>query len=661
MIAVGDGLWLLSTPTSGYAVRLADDATPTCAHWGPALTLDQARDLPAGRPELPVEGGAWFGVAGLQIRYGDAVRGVEWRHLDHAVEGDHLVLRMADRHYPLEISLHYRVRGEAIERWTTVTNSGAEPVTLLRCDSAAWSLPHRDGYRLSHVSGDWGREFQLRRTGLAAAETVLTSRRGHSGHHANPWLMVDDGDATEEHGEVWSVALAWSGSWRITVERDQHDRVGVSGGFGHEGLTWRLGAGESVDTPVFAGVYSPAGFGGASHRWHDYARTFLLDDRIRPVVFNSWEATEFDISQEQQLALAERAAALGVELFVMDDAWFGGRTSDRAGLGDWWPNPDRFPGGLAPLIEHVRELGMAFGLWVEPESVNPDSELYRAHPEWVLRQPNRRSTEVRNQLLLDFSRDEVAAWAHGWLDDLVRRHDISFLKWDMNRPFTEAGDEVWVPFVRNVYAIIDRLRAEHPQLAIEGCASGGGRADLGMLARTDQTWTSDNTDAAQRIAIQHGYSQLYPARTMGAWVTDSPNAITGRLTPLRFRFHVAMSGALGVGGDLLRWTPQELEEAAALVEQYKRIRPVVHGGRLDRLGLWAVQYTLGDEVVVFVWRPTTLVGGDAPVRLRGLDPDGVYRDEDTGVLHHGALLMSHGLPRPLPFDALSDLRRLKRC
>ncbi|GAA3442658.1 alpha-galactosidase [Planomonospora venezuelensis] len=661
MIAVGDGLWLLSTPTSGYVVRLAGDATPTCAHWGPALTLDQARDLPAGWPELPVEGGAWFGVAGLQIRYGDAVRGVEWRHLGHAVEGDQLVLHMADGHYPLEITLHYRVRGETIERWTTVTNCGAEPVTLLRCDSAAWSLPHRDGYRLSHVSGDWGREFQLRRTDLTMAETVLTSRRGHSGHHANPWLMVDDGHATEEHGEVWSVALAWSGSWRITVERDQHDRVGLSGGFGHEGLTWRLGAGESVDTPVFAGVYSPAGFGGASHRWHDYARTFLLDDRTRPVVFNSWEATEFDISQEQQMALAERAAALGVELFVMDDAWFGGRTSDRVGLGDWWPNPDRFPEGLAPLIEHVRKLGMTFGLWVEPESVNPDSELYRTHPEWVLRQPNRRSTEVRNQLLLDFSRNEVAAWAHRWLDDLVRRHDISFLKWDMNRPFTEAGDEVWVPFVRNVYAIIDQLRADHPQLTIEGCASGGGRADLGMLARTDQTWTSDNTDAAQRIAIQHGYSQLYPVRTMGAWVTDSPNAITGRLTPLRFRFHVAMSGALGIGGDLLRWTPQELEEATALVEQYKRIRSVVHGGRLDRLGRWAVQYTLEDEVAVFLWRPTTLVGRDAPVRLRGLDPDGVYRDEDTGVLHHGAVLMSHGLPRPLPFDALSDLRRLIRC
>ncbi|GGQ14386.1 alpha-galactosidase [Streptosporangium pseudovulgare] len=676
------GSWLLTTPSSAYVVRLGPDGAPRCAHWGPRLTPGQARALPAGREELPGEGGERFGVAGLQVRYGDAVRGVEWRHLGHDTDTDtdtgtagggdgdgegaaaHLVIRMADRHYPLEIDLHYRVRSgsDAIDRWTTLRNTGDEPITIPRCDSAAWTVPQREDYRLTHVTGGWGAEFQVRRTALATAETVLTSRRGHSGHHANPWVMLDAGDATEDHGEVWSAALAWSGSWRITVERDHDGRAGWSGGFGHEGVTWRLGPGEALETPAFTGVYSAQGFGGISHRWHDHVRRHVLPAprRVRPVVFNSWEATQFDISQAQQMELAELAAGIGVELFVMDDGWFGGRTGETAGLGDWWPNPERFPDGLTPLVEHVKRLGMQFGLWVEPESVNPDSELYRTRPEWVLRQPNRHSTEVRNQLLLDFSRDDVADWAYDRLDELVTGDDVAFLKWDMNRPVTEAGDEVWVPYIRNVYAVIDRLRAAHPHLMIEGCASGGGRADLGMIARTDQIWTSDNTDAAQRIAIQHGYGQMYPACTMGAWVTDSPNAITGGRTPLAFRFHVAMAGALGIGGDLRRWSPEDLEEARHLVARYKEIRPVVHGGRLDRLADWAVQYTLDADVVVLSWRPTTLVRATAPLRLKGLDPDGRYRDEDTGEIRHGALLMSHGLPRPWPFEGVSELKRFTR-
>ncbi|MFI6813833.1 alpha-galactosidase [Nonomuraea sp. NPDC050328] len=656
MIVSAGRLWLLTTASSGYVVRLDADDTPRCAHWGPPLTLDQARDLPPGAEELPVEGGERFGVPALQLRYADGVRGAEWRFLGEELDGERLVLRLADRHYPLEIGLHYRLRGEVLERHTTLVNHGDTPITLLRCDSAAWSPPGREAWRLTHVSGEWGGEFRLRRTPLPVAETVLTSRRGHSGHEVNPWLMLDAGEATEAHGEVWSTALAWSGSWRMTVRREHGGGLTWSGGHGHDGLTWRLEPGGRAETPVFAGVYSPDGFGGASHRWHDYLR----DDRLRPVVYNSWEATGFAISPGQQLALAERAAALGAEVFVVDDGWFAGRSSDRAGLGDWHADPGRFPDGLEPLADAVRALGMGFGLWVEPESVNPDSELARTRPEWILGQPHRRATQVRNQLLLDFSRDEVAEWALGRLDHLVGRYGVAFLKWDMNRPVTEAGDDVWIPYIRNVYAVLDRLRAAHPGLLVEGCASGGGRADPGMLARTDQIWTSDNTDAAQRLAIQHGYGHLYPAATMGAWVTDSPNAQTARITPLAFRFHVAMAGALGLGGDLLRWSEQELAEAAGLVARYKEIRPVVHRGRLDRLGEHAVQYSHEDRVVVLICRPSTLLPATAPVRPRGLDPGAAYRDEDTGAVHHGAVLLSHGLPQPLPFDATSTLTRLRR-
>lgn len=350
---------------------------------------------------------------------------------------------------------------------------------------------------------------------------------------------------------------------------------------------------------------------------------------------------------------------MGVELFVVDDGWFGGRTSDERGLGDWWPNPGRFPDGLDPMIKAVGDLGMAFGIWVEPEMVNPDSDLYRAHPDWVHHLPHRERTTQRNQLVLDFSRDDVAAWAHGWLDALAAK--VAFLKWDFNRPITQAADEAWIPHVRNVYAILDRLRADHPHLRIEACAGGGGRADLGILARTDQVWTSDNTDAAERIAIQHGFGQIYPARAMGAWVTDSPNAISARPAPLRLRFHVAMAGHLGIGGNLMAWSDDDLAAGAELVALYKDIRPVVHDGDQYRLGTRGVQYIHGERVVVLRWQPSGLDRSAVPLRLAGLEPGARYRDVDSGRTHHGAVLMAHGLPLPMwPFDGVSDLVRLIR-
>ncbi|WP_433253826.1 alpha-galactosidase [Streptosporangium sp. CA-135522] len=677
-------LWLLTTPSSSYALRLDEGDAPRHVHWGAPLTLEQAVGISARHPgdddpggeELAVEGGLRFGTPSLTVRYGDGTRGVEWRHLGHRIDDGELRIDFADRSRELRLTLHYRVFGDCdvIERWATVR--AVEPVEILRFDSAQWTLPHLRDYRASHVVGEWGREFQLRRLGVPVGETVFTSRHGVTGHHANPWLMADDGQATEEHGEVWSAALAWSGSWRITLHRDPRGRAGWTGGFGHEGLTWRLGAGEELTTPVFAGLYARDGFGGTSRAWHSYVASHVLPApaEVRPVIFNSWEATEFDISQDQQVELAERAARLGAELFVVDDAWFGARTSDAAGLGDWWPNPDRFPEGLGPLIAKVRGLGMKFGLWVEPEAVNPDSDLYRAHPDWVLHQTDRTRTTSRNQLVLNLARSDVAEWTHTWLDRLLTEYDIAFLKWDMNRSFSEAGqpghpdpERLWIDHVRNVHGILDRLRADHPGLLIEGCAGGGGRTDLGMLRHVDQLWTSDNTDAAERVAIQHGFGQIYPVRAMGAWVTDSPNAMTARCAPLRYRFHVAMAGALGIGGDLRGWTEEEMTWAAGLVEQYKKIRPIVHGGAQYRLsppeaGTAAVQYVSADasETVVFLFQPSSLPRGGAPIRLAALDPAARYRDEATGAVHHGAVLLSHGLPPLLTFDTTSELVHLRR-
>lgn len=680
--------WLLSTPASSYVVRLDPDDVPRHVYWGARIGLETAAVLepPAAVApssfdgsadadvELAVEGGAAFGVAGLQIRYADGTRGFEWRYLDHTAETGELRLRFRDRHHPVELTLHYRVfaDNDVIERWTTLRTG--EPITVLRCDSAQFHLPRRTGYRVSHVVGGWSAEFQLCREELPHGETTFTSRRGNTSHHANPWVMLDAHSAGEEHGEVWSAALTWSGTWRITLHRTPDGRVGWTGGFGHEGVSWRLRADEVWITPMFAGLYTDGGFGSASRQWHSYTVGHVLPrTELRPILYNSWEATGFDVDVDSQQRLAAIAADLGVEVFVMDDGWFGRRHSDQAGLGDWHPNPERFPDDLTPLVDEVRRLGMRFGIWVEPEMVNPDSDLYREHPDWVLHMPTRRRTELRNQLVLNFARPDVASWAHKWLDRLVGDHRIDFLKWDMNRAFTEAGwpghgdpDRLWIDHVRSVYAIMDRLRADHPGLRIESCSGGGGRVDLGVLSRTDQVWTSDNTDPVDRLAIQHGYSQVYPARTMAAWVTDSPSAFTGRRTPLRFRFHVAMAGVLGIGGDLSSWSTEELAEAGGLIAEYKAIRPTVQTGQLYRLtgdtdsAVSAVQYVAGPDAVVLAWR-VSMRFGRPPERLRltGLDGDAHYRDERTGSVVSGARLMTQGLDLDLPTgDCASTCVRL---
>lgn len=686
--------WLLTTPTCAYALRVVDEPTGAVVrhlYWGPPLPPAAAAALPpwSDSPddvhgdELPVEGaGQRFGPPAVQVELDAHTRTPEWRFAGHTVDGGHLTVRLADRHHPLELELHYRVHADSdvVERWSALRHTGeGGPVAVRRCDSATWTLPVRPDYRLSHVSGEWSAEFQLARTPLAYGETTLTSRRGVTRHQANPWLMVDPGDTTETHGEVWSVALAWSGTWRLTARRTLGGQVTLTGGAGHDGTRWHLRAGERWETPVLAGLYRRDGFGGTSRAWHSYVRRHVLPepDELRPVLYNSWEGTWFDVTEANQRELARIAADLGVELFVVDDGWFGARTSDSAGLGDWWPNAERFPAGLAPLIEQVHWLGMRFGLWVEPEMVNPDSELYRAHPDWVVHQPDRPRTELRHQLVLNFARQDVAEWAHEWLDRLVTEHAIDFLKWDMNRAFTEVGwpgaddpDRLWFDYTRNVYAIIDRLRADHPRLRIETCASGGGRVDLGVLARTDQAWTSDNTDPVDRITIQHGYGQVYPAVTMGAWASDSPNPLHRRVTPLRFRFHVAMAGALGLSGDLPAWSAQERAEAAALVAAYKQVRHLVQHGDLYRLTpprsdrTTAVQYLRpdGEEALVLAWRAMVSHGAaDPPPRLVGLDPTAVYQRVDTGQEYPAAVLTHHGLPLDLPAtDYASALIHLRR-
>jgi alpha-galactosidase len=380
------------------------------------------------------------------------------------------------------------------------------------------------------------------------------------------------------------------------------------------------------------------------------------------------------VDEAGQMALAEKAARIGVERFVMDDGWFGERNTSRAGLGDWTPNPKKFPNGLKALIAHVNKLGMDFGLWVEPEMVNPDSNLYRAHPDWVINFPGRPRTEARTQLVLNMARNDVKEYIFSALDKLVTENDIRFLKWDLNRHFTEPGwpevpaaeqRKIWVQNTSNVYGIIDRLRAKHPGLEIESCASGSGRIDLGILTRTEQVWTSDNTEAFDRLRIQEGFSHAYTPKVMMAWITDVPN-LNGRTTPLQFRALVAMMGSLGIGSNLNKWSEADVNQVTKLIAWYKDIRPTVQTGDLYRLfsprkgNLTASQYVSRDgrQSVLFAFLHSQQFVYPAPtIYLRGLDQNATYRIKSLDgklvekmELVSGAYLMHHGLNMDLKGD-----------
>jgi alpha-galactosidase len=500
---------------------------------------------------------------------------------------------------------------------------------------------------------------------------VLESRLGRTGHNLNPWFAIDPGNAEEESGRVWFGALAWSGNWRITVEQTPYDQVRVTGGFNTFDFSYPLNPGQSLETPEFYGGYSDHGFGEASRLLDRLELAHIephgLNARVRPVLYNSWEATEFNVTEAGQKALAEKAAKLGVELFVVDDGWFGKRNNDHAGLGDWVVNPQKFPNGLNSLISYVNGLGMDFGLWVEPEMVNPDSDLYRAHPDWVMNFPGRPRSELRNQLVLNLARDDVRDYLFNVLDKLASEYNIRYFKWDMNRTFAEPGwpevapdeqKELWVKYVWNFYDILAKLRAKHPNLEIESCSGGGGRVDLGILRYVDEFWTSDNTEAFDRLHIQEGFSEAYAPKLMSAWVTDVPN-MNGRSTPLQFRFLVAMQGALGIGANLNKWTDEDAQFATRMIAIDKRIRQTVQFGNLYRLLSPRTHDTTanenvsrdGKQAVVFAFRHSQEYDTLPPlIYLEGLDAKALYKIEsidgklqDKQTELSGAYLMQHGI------------------
>ena len=419
-----------------------------------------------------------------------------------------------------------------------------------------------------------------------------------------------------------------------------------------------------------------------SNNMNDFARNYLMPkenrNKLHKVLFNSWEATKFDVSAKAQIKLAKKAAQIGVELFVVDDGWFGERNDDTAGLGDWIVNKKKFPNGLKELIDVVNDLGMDFGLWVEPEMVNPNSDLYRAHPDWIYHFKHRTPTTTRNQLVLNLSRHDVQRYILEAMDKLLSENNIAYIKWDMNRPISEPGAKnlqlldqrsSWYRHTMAVFKIVDELRKKHPNVTFEACASGGSRIDYGTLQHYSQFWLSDNTDALDRLFIQEGYSYMYPIKAMRAWVTDIPNKITKKSIPLEFRFHSAMSGILGLGGNLTEYTKEELDIAKQKVSQYKKIRHIIQDGYVYRLKsltfstIQAVQYVYQQkESVLFVFLPgQRFIDKHYLVKLKGLNPDVTYEihQKDKTSVKHGDYLMNVGIHFKLMGDYQSELVYIK--
>ena len=594
-----------------------------------------------------------------------ALEGLPATYTEAQTEAKTLILTLRDALTEVEVQLFYTIFADwpVIARSSKVINQGKETCYLESLTSLSLDLPDAD-YDWLQLSGAWARERHIKERPLQQGIQSIESTRGISSPHHNPFVALKRPETTEFSGPVLGAALVYSGNFLIQAEVDTYDVTRLQIGINPFGFEWKLAAGQSFTSPEALLVYSEQGLNGMSQVFHQLFRRRLARgywrERVRPVLINNWEATYFDFSEDQLLELAEKAQEVGVELFVLDDGWFGQRTNDRAGLGDWFVNPERLPQGLGSLAERIHGLGMKFGLWFEPEMVNKDSQLYRTHPDWLLAVPDRQPHHGRNQFVLDYSRSEVVDEIFERLSAVIEEAQLDYIKWDMNRPLTDVFSAAWPAdqqgeifhrYVLGVYDLYERLISRYPRLLFESCSSGGGRFDPGMLYYAPQAWTSDDSDAIERLKIQYGTSLLYPLSSMGAHVSIVPNHQTNRLTPLKTRGNVAFFGSFGYELDLNQLSPEELAEVREQIAFYKCHRELIHNGTFYRLQspfkgdgqtAWMVVSQDQNTALLGTFKVLNQVNRSHQcLQLKGLAVDKVYRLE--GCDYTGAELMRVGL------------------
>jgi alpha-galactosidase len=683
--------WKIQTANSQYTIAVAGDNIPVPVYFGPpgdAPLPNLKVDPKVGSKirELPFRGGFVEQTPAIEVVFADGTRDCQLVYDSSKItqlDGQPtLQINLKDPAYGLRIETFYRVFPDLDiqQRWLVITNTSDKPITLENAQSASVHLPPGE-YDLTHLAGEWAREYNPFTAKLTPGVHTIQSRDFTS--FANPpWLALRGAN-----NDVYFASLHYSGNWRLDVEKSFTGAAQIIGGINFWDTSVRLSPGEEFTTPKLVVGYAPDGMDGAARRMHDYVRQHVLPahvrERLRPVLYNSWYATTFNVHEDQQIALAKAANDMGVELFVIDDGWFKGRVNDRAGLGDWTVDEKKFPHGLAPMIKQINDLGMDFGIWVEPEMVNPDSDLYRAHPDWAFHYPNRERHEGRHQYMLNLARQDVYDYLLDSMTRLLKENNIKFIKWDRNRGLSDPGwpdappdvqRSVRIRYIENLYKLIDELRTRFPDVLFESCSGGGGRADLGMLQRMDQMWISDNTNPADRLFIQSGYLRMFPGNTMVSWVTD--DNWHHAAVSLKYRFNVSMCGVLGVGGNITKWSDTDRKTAAEMISLYKKIRPIIQHGTVHQLLLpqdsdrVALQYISDGRrssvLFLFTMRDpltgsTTAERSTRTVHLQGLDPDATYTlTGDLKKTATGKSLMSVGLPWPLYADYTSAVIQLDR-
>ncbi len=585
-----------------------------------------------------------------------------------------LEITLSDKLTGVTAVLYYTVFPEkdVLTRSVRIENRGETVCNLEKAASFCLDL-HQEGFEVIHLHGSWARERHIQRIPQSAANMIFDSKRGASSHCENPFVALVRPETTEAFGDAYGFCLMYSGNFSAEVSGEQYGSTRVQMGINPFGFSWELNSGESFQTPEAIMVYSAEGLGEMSRRFHKIIRENVcrgkFRDTERPVLINNWEATYFSFNQEKILSLAEKAKAIGVELLVLDDGWFGKRDSDTCSLGDWVVDRKKLPDGLDTLCNKVNQLGMQFGLWFEPEMISPDSDLYRAHPDWCIHVDGRPRTEGRHQLILDLSRPEVCDYIVEAVSSVLNSCPISYVKWDMNRNMTEMPRKGFAhQYILGLYRVLEEITSRFPDILFESCSGGGGRFDAGMLYYMPQTWTSDDTDAVERLYIQEGTNLVYPISTMGAHISAVPNHQVGRTTPVSFRGRVAMMGRFGLELDLGRLDEDTLQALAGEIALYKTYQQDIHQGDLYRLlspykGKTAAYEIISDKrVLVFVMNITgTPCQPPLRLKLQGLEPDRQYKDTATDIVYEGRTLMGVGIPMDTRGDYQDFLTVFEIC
>ena len=581
-------------------------------------------------------------------------------------EAETLEITLKDADLDLEVVLSYTAfeKENVITRSVRVQNQGKEDLRIEKILSACLDMDNENFSMLS-LHGTWARERHIQTGELHYGKQVISSARGESSHQEHPFIALVTNGTEQENGKVYAMHFVYSGNFMAETELCQFDNLRMTMGINPEEFSWLLTPGEEFQAPEVVIVYSGNGLGAMTRSYHDFYRNHLIRSKFkyekRPILINNWEATYFDFNTDKLLDIAREAKKCGIEMLVMDDGWFGKRNSDNCSLGDWKVNEEKITGGLKHLVDEVNKIGLQFGIWFEPEMISPDSDLYRAHPDWAIQIQGREATQSRNQYVLDFSRPEVRDYAYECVASVLRSANIAYVKWDMNRQLSDLGSsylpkerqqELFRRYVLGVYELQERLVTEFPDLLLENCSGGGARFDPGMLYYSPQIWCSDNTDAVERLMIQEGSALIYPLSVIGAHVSDCPNHSVGRVTPFETRGHVALAGTFGYELDITK-IPEE--DRALIPEQtatYNKYRHLIQQGEYYRIAsyrenhkydCWALSSQDKKEVLVTYVQVLGVPNSHSrKVFLRGFDPKVTYRLEGTEETYTGEMLMKGG-------------------